>query len=131
MPHREKIIKTCALGGGILATVTDCTRHYFGGYFHVRIRISADVPLVVDAFADAAEYQDALQRLGATVSFQRTMEKMAVPERELDHVRQHLLASFDSNLLPYLERSDFADSYVRSEYRKTAKSRTVFQRYPS
>jgi len=125
----DKIIRTCVLGGGILATVTDRTSHYFGGYYHVRIHVSADVPLAATAFADEAEYRDAVLRLGDSVSFSRTLEKMAVPEGELDVVRQHLLASFDTNLLPYLQRADFADSYVRSELRKAVKSRAVFQRY--
>ena len=131
MPNREKIIKTCPLGGGIQATVTDSTRHYFGGYYHVRILVSADVPLSAGAFADAAEYRDAVERLGGSVSFSRILEKMAVPEEELEIVRQHLLAAFDANLLPYLERADFADSYVRSEYRRSLKTRTVSRRYPT
>ena len=128
MPHTEKIIKTCTLGGGVQATVRDHTRHYFGGYYHVRIQVSADVPVSADAFADSSEYQDAVQRLGTFVSFSRTLEKMAVPDSEIDVVRQHLLTSFDTHMLPYLLRADFADSFVLSEYRKALKSRAVFNR---
>ena len=128
MPHSEKIIKTCSLGSGIVATVSDHTRHYFGGYYHVRIQISADVPLSVGAFATEVEYQDALKRLGGSISFRRTLEKMAVPDSEIDGVRQHLVSSFDSHMLPYLARADFADSFVQSEYRKALKSRPGFQR---
>lgn len=129
MPLSEKIIRTCELGGGVRAVISDRTCHYFGGYYHVRILVNADVPLAATAFADEAEYRDAVLRLGDSVSFSRTLEKMAVPEGELDVVRQHLLASFDTNLLPYLQRADFADSYVRSEFRKALKSSAVFQRY--
>jgi len=128
MPHSEKIIKTCTLGGDILATVSDHTSHYFGGYFHVRIKISAVVPLSAGAFASEAEFQDALKRLGNSVNFSRTLEKMAVPDGEIDGVRQHLLASFDRHMLPYLVRADFADSFVQSEYRKALKPRPGFQR---
>jgi len=131
VPHAEKIITTCVLGGGILATVSDRTSHYFGGYYHVRIHVGADIPLVASAFADEDEYADAVLRLGDSVFFSRTLEKMAVPEEELDAVRRHLLDAFDTNLLPYLQRADFADSYVRSEFRKALKSRAVFQRYRS
>ena len=122
MPDTENIIGTCALGNGIRAVISDHTRHYFGGYYHVRIQVSADVPVFAGAFADEAEYRDAVLRLGDSVSFSRTLEKMAVPEGELDVVRQHLLASFDTNLLPYLQRADFADSYIQSEFRKAVKS---------
>jgi hypothetical protein len=128
VPHTENIIKTCALGGGLLATVSDLTRHYFGGYYHVCIRVSADVPVSAAAFDDSPGYHDAVKRLGPSVSFSRTLEKMAVPDSEIDAVRQQLLASFDSTMLPYLMRNDFADSFVRSEYRKALKSRPVLHR---
>lgn len=128
MPHTENFIKTCRLGGGIQATVSDHTRHYFGGYYHVRIQVSADVPVSAGAFADSTEYQDAVRRLGAFVSFSRVLEKMAVPDSEIDVVRQHLLASFDTNVLPYLVRADFAGSFVQSEYRKALKSGLVVHR---
>jgi hypothetical protein len=125
----DDVIKTCRLGNGIHAIVRDHTRHYFGGYYHVRIQVSADVPVSAGAFADATEYQDAVKRLGTVIGFSRTLEKMAVPDSEIDIVRQHLLASFDTNVLPYLVREDFADSFVRSEYRKALKSRTSFRQY--
>ncbi|MBK5275449.1 MAG: hypothetical protein JJE30_10410 [Desulfuromonadales bacterium] len=129
MPDTDKIIKVCPLGGGIQATVTDATSHYFGGYYHVRIRVSADVPVSAAAFSVPADYQDAITRLGSSVRLYRTLEKMAVPEGEIDSVRRHLLESFDANVLPYLLRDDFADSFVLSEYRKALKQRAPFQRY--
>ena len=129
MPHTEKLIRTCVLGGGVQAVISDQTSHYFGGYYHVRILVSADVPLSAGAFADASEYQDALRCLGSSVSFSRTLEKMAVPDSEIDAVRQQLLAAFDANVLPYLLRADFAGSFVQSEYRKALKSRSSDRRY--
>jgi hypothetical protein len=123
VPHTEKIIKTCTLGGGITATVSDLTSHYFGGYYHVRIRIRAEVPVAEAAFSDQPEYRDALRRLGSCAGFSRTLEKMAVAEGEIELVRQQLLASFDMNMLPYLQRDNFCNSFVQSEYRKILKSR--------
>lgn len=129
MPHTEKIIRTCTLGNGLQARLSDQTSHYFGGYYHVRILVRADIPVSVGTFTDAAEYQDAVRRLGSFVSFSRTLEKMAVPDSELDAVRQQLLAAFDTNVLPYLLREDFAGSFVLSEYRKALKSRAAVHRY--
>jgi hypothetical protein len=128
VPHTENIIKTCTLCGGVQATVKDHTRHYFGGYYHVRIQISADIPVSDTLFEDSTEYQDALKRLGPFVNFSRTLDKMAVPDNEIDVVRQQLLASFDTHMLPYLLRADFAGSFVHSEYRKALKSRLAFHR---
>lgn len=131
MPDAEKIIRTCTLGDGLQAWLSDQTSHYFGGYYHVRILVSAVVPLSAGVFADEQEYQDAVQRLGTVVTFSRTLEKMAVPDSEIDAVRQQLLADFETNVLPYLVRDDFPGSFVRSEYRKARKSGAAAQRYQS
>jgi hypothetical protein len=128
VPPAENIIKTCRLGGGPQATVSDLTIHYFGGYYLVRILVRADVPVTAAAFDGTPDYQDAVKRLGTSVSFSRTLEKMAVPDSEMNSVRQQLLSSFDTTMLPYLMRDDFADSFVRSEYRKALKSSPVFHR---
>lgn len=126
--NADGIIKVCPLGSGVSATVKDCTRHYFGGYYHVRIQVRADVPVSAVSFAETAEYEDALIRLGQTVTFNRTLEKMAVPDTELDAVRRQLVDAFDANVLPYLQRDDFVPSFVRSEYLKKLKSVSTFHR---
>lgn len=131
MPHTERIIRTCILGDGLQARLSDLTSHYFGGYYHVRIQFRADIPVSAGVFADASEYRDAVQRLGAVVTFSRTLEKMAVPDSEIDTVRQQLLADFETNVLPYLVRDDFSGSFVRSEYRKARKSGMAVHRYQS
>lgn len=131
MQPAEGVIRSCALGGGVTATVTDESRHYFGGYYHVRIQVRADIPVSEAAFSDPSCCRDAVRRLGPTVRFSRILEKMAVPEGEIDAVRRHLLEAFDTNLLPYLMRDDFADSFVRSEYRNALKPGSSFPRPPA
>jgi len=118
----ERIIREYDLGGGITARLRDATRHYFGGYYHVRIEVSADVPLSAAPFADAEEYRAALRLLGEQVHFHRTLEKMAVPEAGIAAVRQGLLEAFDTNVLPYLSRPDFPERFMRSEYARCLKS---------
>jgi hypothetical protein len=122
----DEVLKVCNLGHGVVAAVRDITRHYFGGYFHVRIQISAEIPVSSDYFDAGSEYEDAVVRLGSVVTFNRTLEKMAVPETDLDVVRQQLVAAFDANVLPYLQRDDFAPSFVRSEYQKKLKAAPLF-----
>jgi hypothetical protein len=122
MTGNAVVITTCNLGGGVLATISDHTSHYFGGYYHVRILITADVPVSVTAFACQVEFEDALRILGTSVCFSRTLEKMAVPEGKVDEVRRHLLESFDNTMLPYLQRDGFCSRFLMSEYRKRLKS---------
>ena len=43
--HEGGIIRECELAEGIVALIRDSTRHYFGGYYHVRLQVTADVPL--------------------------------------------------------------------------------------
>lgn len=118
----EKIIREYDLGGGISALLRDATRHYFGGYFHVRIEVNANVPLSASSFAAAEEYQAARRLLGEQVCFHRVLEKMAVPEAGIKAVRQGLLEAFDANVLPYLSRPDFPGRFMRSEYARCLKS---------
>jgi hypothetical protein len=131
VPNTEITIKICLLGGGIQAKVTDRTSHYFGGYYHVRIQVTAEIPVSETAFSDSAEYQDAVKRFGTFVSFSRTLEKMAVPKTEIETVRRHLMESFDKNVLPYLLRDGFADSFVLKEYHKTLNATVSFYRQTS
>lgn len=118
----SRLIRNCDLGGGITATVHDGTRHYFGGYYHVQLYIAAEVPVTADLFASDDEYADACSRLGGTVVFRRTLEKMAVPEEEITSVRTHLLENFENHLLPYLQRGTFCAGFVISEYRRSLKT---------
>jgi hypothetical protein len=129
VPQSEKLIKVYRLADGLQATVTDATRHYFGGYYHVRIEVSSYIPVSTTVFADPTEHREALRLLGNSAHLSRSLEKMAVPVEEIDTVRRHLLESFEATVLPYLLRDHFADSFVRSEYRAALKkSRTPFQR---
>ena len=121
MSDPENIIKTCTLAGGVTAEVADATSHYFGGYYHVKIRICADVPVTPASFDTDGDFRDALCRLGSTVRFSRDLEKMAVPVGEIADIRRQLLEAFDTNVLSYLSRNDFAVSFVRSEYRRILK----------
>lgn len=118
----EKVITECELVDGVRAIVSDASRHYFGGYYHVRLQISAEVPLRKNWFDTEPEYEDAVRRLGETVRFNRTLEKMAVPADEVDAVRSSLLDSFESNVLTYMSRPDFPVRFALSEYKKAIKS---------
>ncbi|KAB0666626.1 hypothetical protein F6V25_04195 [Oryzomonas japonica] len=120
--NSEQIVREYDLGGGITARLRDETRHYFGGYYHVRIEVSADIPLSASPFAGPEEYQAARRLLGERIRFRRVLEKMAVPETDIATARQSLLEAFDANVLPYLSRPDFPERFMRSEYAKCLKS---------
>ena len=114
----DKKIKECELGSGLTVVVNDVTRHYFGGYYHVRLLVTAEVALSANWFESMAEHKDAIGCLGESVCFSRVLEKMAVPAGDVDMARQSLLESFDSNVLPYLSLADFPRRFVLTECSK-------------
>lgn len=103
-------------------TLDDQTSHYFGGYFHVKVKAGCDIPLILAYFEHAAEFSAAVEMLGMSVRFERVLEQMAVSENELEAVRSRLIESFTETTRSYLSSPDFAPRFVRNEYRMSLKS---------
>jgi hypothetical protein len=112
------IISTIELNQFINIKLLDETSHYFGGYHHVRILAYSDVPVLESFFDNSSEFKDARSRLGESVRFERTLQKMAVPENEIVTVRSQLVDAFNETTLAYLSVPDFAERFVRTAYRK-------------
>ncbi len=113
----SNIIQTISLKSGLCITLSDETRHYFGGYYHVRILARCNVPIVKDHFDNESEFLDARNKLGDSVRFERLLEKMAVPESDVVAVRDQLLEAFNNTTVDYLSSPDFERKFVRTEYR--------------
>ena len=122
------IIETIALDSGLCITLLDQTRHYFGGYYHVKVLVYCDIPLVQGYFNNDAEYNAALEKMGTSVRFERILEKMAVPESGIESVRSQLIQDFHETARAYLSVPDFAPRFVRSEYQKCVKKPSQIQR---
>lgn len=119
------IIETITLDSALCITLLDQTRHYFGGYFHVKVLAYCDIPLEQSYFENAADYSDAVKKMGTSVRFERVLEKMAVPESGIESVRTLLTQAFHETTRAYLSTPDFPSRFVRSEYQKRGK--TPFQ----
>lgn len=129
------ILETIALDSSLCMTLLDQTRHYFGGYYHVKVLVYCDVPVRQSYFEDVAAYTDVVSLLGESVRFERILEKMAVPESEIESVRNQLTQTFHETSASYLSVPDFAARFVRSEYQKrvqktSKKSARVMCHYP-
>jgi hypothetical protein len=116
------IIETITIDSALHITLEDQTRHYFGGYFHVKVLAWCDIPLQQSYFENAAEYRCAVAKMGASVRFKRVLEKMAVPESGIEPVRSQLIKAFRETAEVYLSNADFAPGFVRSEYQKSVKT---------
>lgn len=122
------IIETVKLDSGLCITLLDQTRHYFGGYFHVKVLVYCDIPLVQGYFENDAEYNAAIEKMGTSVRFERTLEKMAVPESGIESVRSQLIQDFHETARAYLSVPDFAPRFVRSECQKCVKKSSQIRR---
>ncbi len=117
MLNNSNIITTIELNSGLCITLSDETRHYFGGYYHVKVLAHCNVALDRMFFEDEARYLDALDKLGQSVVFERVLEKMAVPEQDIISVRNQLVDSFKNTAMGYMTTPDFERRLVRNEYR--------------
>lgn len=115
------IIETITLDSALCITLLDQTRHYFGGYFHVKVLAYCDIPLKQSYFENRDEFSDAVGIMGTSVRFERVLEKMAVPESGIESVRSQLTLAFHETTRAYLSVPDFASRFIRSEYRKRVK----------
>lgn len=117
MLNKSNIITTIDLNSGLRITLSDETRHYFGGYYHVKVLAYCNVPLDRLHFEDEVQYLDAVGKLGQSVRFERILEKMAVSEQDIPTVRNQLVDSFKNTAVSYLSAHDFDRRFVKNEYR--------------
>ena len=115
------IIDTMALEGEHTLQFLDQSRHYFGGYFHVKVLVYCDVPVRMEYFATVAEGDAVVAAVGETVRFERVLEKMAVPQSDMETVRDQLIQTFRTTTGLYLSVADFASRFVMSEYQRRLK----------
>ena len=115
------IIETVTLGSGLSIILLDQTRHYFGGYFHVKVLVYCDISLEQRYFESDVEYGSVVKKMGTTVRFERVLDKMAVPESDIESVRSQLIQAFHETTKAYLSAPDFAPRFVRSEHQKYMK----------
>lgn len=120
----QEILREVVLPNGLLVTVRDGSRHYFGGYWQVALEVTCPVPVRDTLFADVAEAAAVRDMLGESVQFVRRLERMAVPDNQRAAVMQQLLERFESVQLPFLGAEHFAERFVRSEYRQRLKRTT-------
>ncbi len=115
------IIETMTLDSALCITLLDQTSHYYGGYYHVKVLACCDIPLEKCFFETDDEFRAAVAKMGSSVRFERVLEKMAVPESEIESVRSQLIKAFNETSKVYLSVPDFSCRFVRSEYQKNLK----------
>ncbi len=117
----QPLLRDCCLDNGLRVTVTDVSRHYYGGYWQVALEVCCLVPLEAASFIDIAIADDARRLLGEVVPFVRRLERMAVRGDEQETARLELLERFDHHLLPFLGNDRFPGRFIQTEFQQRLK----------
>lgn len=120
MPERPLLYET-VLANGLRVTVTDVTRHYYGGYWQVALEVACPVPFEAGEFSDSGEHEEARRLLGESVPFVRRVERMAVPNDELEATRAGLLERIERHLVPFLAHERFPARFIQTEFQQRGK----------
>lgn len=116
--------RTEILANGLTLEFFDESNRYFGDYWRIRLEARCTVS-VRSALADDPDLPQALQLLGESILYSRSLEKMGVPGDNAVSVRQALISAFLEGASPYLSSPSFPARLVRqkiAEQKKVARS---------
>jgi hypothetical protein len=105
-------MQNITLDNGLTLLFTDTTRRYYGNFFRVRIVVSCCIPLMEQHCPTHEDREQLRSFLGEAATYERTLEKMGVPEEEIGTVRDHLVAKFLETSAPYLSDPAFPQRYI-------------------
>ncbi len=113
---------------GLSATVTDVSKHYYGGYWQVAIEVFCNVPVEDSFFNDSATAADARRILGGEVSFARRIEQMAVHQDDLEYSKKNCLTVLSRLFCHFSKMNFLPPASYRLNIGNTSKSRlTAFR----
>lgn len=111
----SKLLHILELPNGLIATISDLTKVYFGDYYHVRINI---VCFFDESSANSYLCCSDDINLGS-ISYTRTLDRMGVPSKDVQTVTDTLINDFRSNSLPYISSQDFPKKLIHNEIANT------------
>lgn len=119
----EAPVRIMELQNGLIVRFLDRTRHYYGGFYHVKVEVCCELAVVPEQFTSSEQYSQAVAILGATVNYTKMLERMGVPEADIPTVRDRLITQFVTSSQDYLSAPSFPSGVVRTELDKQRKKR--------
>lgn len=111
----ENLIREIPLANGLTVRFFDTTRRYFGDYHQVRVKISCEVPVTADLFADQQACDAAVKLLGAKVQYVKDIEQQGVPTLSTADAVENVIRQFMENSRGYFDSAEFSRKFVQSE----------------
>lgn len=103
------------LANGMTVFIDDHTRHYYGGFYMVKLDVVCSVPVPDEVLLVAGNL------LEKSVTYRRSLEQMGVPATDVERVKESLLSHFTIHSLSYLAAQNFPVNFVASELTKARK----------
>lgn len=119
----DSCIKHMELPNGLVITIYDATRRYYEDYHLVRLEMVCETAVRREYFDSSADFSDAVDVLGESAVFRKTIEKMGVPYAEIGQARQRLMEGIENNCRGYFAMESFPRKLVMSELAKARDKR--------
>ena len=114
-----KLVKEINLENGLTVCIYNHNHRYFGDYHRVRVEFTCEVPILKIYFSSQAAFAEAMESLGSTALFKRSVEQMAVPTAELESCLVSIIENFNCHSLSYLSSPDFPRKLIQKELANT------------
>lgn len=114
--------KTYTLPNGLQPELHDRSRHYYGGYWQVVLELRCLVTISPNIPDLPQNHTDLCRQLGEQIAYIQLLERMAVPQDQLDAVRKELIAGFEAHTLPFIAHPGFATRFIVKELRRYLKA---------
>ena len=89
----------------------------------VALFMSMKIDVHPSYFLQSEHFERVIEVFGPELFFEHRRERAFVKNREKDAVFQELLESFKKDMIPYLSKPMFPQSFARSKYRDIEKNR--------
>jgi hypothetical protein len=119
------LIKKLPLPNGLNITLIDHTRHYFGGFYLVKMEIMCKVPVLARYYEEPGDYNEARTLLGDEIIYSRMEEQMGVPSTEIEGVLNRLMTNFMEHSLHYFSSAQFPAKMVHAELNKIKRKKVL------
>lgn len=121
----EVPLRSIELPNGLNFRFFDRTKHYFGGFYHVKIEVCSKI-IINSVCCTFSELQlQAASVLGDSVRYSKILGRMGVLESEIQNVRGQLMSQFIESSYAYLATPSFPSVVILKELEKIQKMHKI------
>ncbi|GAM11558.1 hypothetical protein OR1_03874 [Geobacter sp. OR-1] len=120
----SEILREIRLDNTVLVRFIDQTTHYYGGFFHVSVLVVCEVGVIPEHCSAGLNYEETVMLLGPTALFKKRLDRMGVPQEEIESMKTQLIDQFWEFSRGYLSDSTFPCRLISAEAIKLRKDKS-------